>query len=180
MIQLVDHQTVTLTFFWCYISLRKGFVASSQSKHCTDHCLLLYTIHFLYVTRWSGNGSCFLLFCFLQKKCSADFIIVSFILFSFNLCTDLLNFFYLPICWKCWRVNVLFFCNIFTCFVWVYLNNNSQLIVVSERKMSVTLVIFKALISITTCWRVNVLFFCNIFTCFVWVHVSNNLFQITH
>ena len=44
--QAADHQTVTMTFFWCKFSFMKCFGASSQSSHWAGHCWLSYTIHF--------------------------------------------------------------------------------------------------------------------------------------
>ena len=41
-----DHQTVTVTYFWCKFGFRKCTGASSQSKHRAGHFQVLYTIHF--------------------------------------------------------------------------------------------------------------------------------------
>ena len=46
-----DHQTVTMTFFWCKFGFGKCFGASSWSNHWAGHRWLSYKIHFsLYVT----------------------------------------------------------------------------------------------------------------------------------
>ena len=58
-----DHQTMTLTLFWCEFGFRKCFGASSQSSHWAGHRQQLsYKIHFsLYLTIQSKNGSLLLL-----------------------------------------------------------------------------------------------------------------------
>ena len=53
-----DHQTATMTFFWCTFGFEKCFVASSWSNHRAGHHWLSYTIHFfIVVTTQLRNGS---------------------------------------------------------------------------------------------------------------------------
>ena len=43
---VTDHQTVTVTFFWCKFDSENCFGASSQSSHWAGLCWLLHKIHF--------------------------------------------------------------------------------------------------------------------------------------
>ena len=53
-----DHQTVTMTIFWCKFGFGKCFGVSSLSSHWAGHCWSLYKIHFsLHITIRSRRGS---------------------------------------------------------------------------------------------------------------------------
>ena len=54
----IDHQTVTMTFFWCKFGMGKCFATSSWSSHWASHRRLWYKIHFSsHVSIQSRNGS---------------------------------------------------------------------------------------------------------------------------
>ena len=61
--QAADHQTMTLTLFWCKFGFKKCFGPSSQCSHWVGHHQQLsYKIHFsLHVTVQSKNGALLLL-----------------------------------------------------------------------------------------------------------------------
>ena len=92
-----DHQTVTMTFFWCNFGFVECFGAASWSSHWAGHCRLLYTIHFLlHVTIWLRNG---LLLCRIREDNTSKWQFFWFVVSSWD--THLLSFFAFPICLKC-------------------------------------------------------------------------------
>ena len=92
-----DHQTVTMTFFWCKFGFGKCSGASSKSNHWTGHHRLSYKIHFLsHITIWSRNGSLL-----LRRMREDDISKRQSFWFSVNSWSiHLLGFFTSPICFK--------------------------------------------------------------------------------
>ena len=102
-----DHQTVTMTLFWCKFGFGKCFGASSWSSHWVDHHLLSYTIHFLsHVTVWLRHGSSLL---HRREDDASQWQYFWFVVNSRG--TPLLSFFTFPVRFKCqmamWSIWVL-------------------------------------------------------------------------
>ena len=91
-----DHQTVTMTFFWCKFGFGKCFGAS-QSNHWAGHCWLSCKTHFLlYITIRSRNGSSLL--CRIKEDDTSEWFFW-FLVNSWG--THLPSFFTFPVCFKC-------------------------------------------------------------------------------
>ena len=92
-----DHQTVTMTFFWCKSDFGKCFGASSQLKSLVGCYWLSYKIHFsLHITIWSRNG---LLLHRIREDNTSKQQFFGFLVSSWD--THLLSFFTFPIFFKC-------------------------------------------------------------------------------
>ena len=91
-----DHQTVTMTFFWCKFDSGKCFGASSQSSYWAGHCQFFYEIHFmLHISLRNG----LLLLCRIRENDTSKQRLLWFLVSSWG--THLLSFFTFSICFKC-------------------------------------------------------------------------------
>ena len=94
-----DHQTVTMTIFWCKFGFGKCFGVSSPSSHWAGHCWSLYKIHFsLHITIQLRNGS--LLLCRIRENDTLKWWFLWLAVRSWS--THLSSFFTFPVCFKCW------------------------------------------------------------------------------
>lgn len=142
-----DHQTVTMTFFWCKSGLGKC-VGASWSSHWASHRRLWFKIHFSsHVTIQSRNGS--LLLHAIREDTSKWWF--------FFTCSQLMRhpaikFFAIPICFKCqttleWSMLSSSATSHVTVRESVSMTESSQSIVVNFQWPATLLLIFKALVS---------------------------------
>ena len=93
-----DHQTVTVTFFWCKFGFGKCLGTSFPCDHWAGCHWWLCKIHFLlHVKIWSRNIS--LLLCRIRKGSTSKWWYFLFLVSSWG--SHVSNFFTFPVCFQC-------------------------------------------------------------------------------
>ena len=142
-----DHETVTMTIFWCKFGFRKYFRLSSWSNHWDGHCQLLYKIHFSsYITIQLIDG---LLLYRLREDDSSKWQL--FFDLQSALRHLLIELFYLSNFLQMPNNHTMVHAEslcIFSCSCKRFnFNDGSQLVIVNFQEPATALLIFKALIS---------------------------------